>query len=69
MEAVNQGNCLVGLKSNKFAVNKNINFKVLCGLKTSANEKLAYYQEKLFKVSNHMGIGITGLTPDGSKYY
>lgn len=34
-------------------------------MKTSANEKLAYYQEKLFKVSGHMGIGITGLTPDG----
>jgi 20S proteasome alpha/beta subunit len=39
----------------------------LCGLKATSNEKLAFYQEKLFKVSNHMGVGISGLTPDGSK--
>jgi 20S proteasome subunit alpha 6 len=58
MEAVNQGNCLIGLRNDKYVV--------LCGLKTTANEKLAYYQEKLYRVSNHMGIGISGLTPDGS---
>jgi 20S proteasome subunit alpha 6 len=61
MEAVNQGNLLLGLKSNKYVV--------MCGLKTTPHDTLSYYQEKLFKVSSHMGIGIAGLTPDGSKYF
>lgn len=59
MEAVNQGNCLLGIKSNDFVV--------LCGLKSKSHETLSYHQEKLFKVSGHMGIGVAGLTPDGSK--
>jgi 20S proteasome subunit alpha 6 len=59
-EAVNQGNCLLGLKSK--------NFTVLCGLKSSSHDTLSYYQEKVFKVASHLGIGIAGLTPDGSKY-
>lgn len=57
MEAVNQGNLLLGLKSN--------NTVVLCGLKSSSHDVLSYHQEKLFKVSSHMGIGVAGLTPDG----
>lgn len=57
MEAVNQGNLLVGVRSNTHIV--------LFGFKTAPHEKLSYFPEKLFKVSNHMGIGIAGLTPDG----
>ena len=61
MEAVNQGNLLVGVKSNTHVV--------LVGFKTAPNEKLSYFPEKLFKVSNHIGIGIAGLTPDGRLLY
>lgn len=57
MEAVNQGTCLIGLKSNTHVV--------LCGLRSTMHEKLGYYQEKLFAVSKNCGIGISGLTPDG----
>lgn len=57
METVNQGTCLIGLRSKKHVV--------LCGLKSTMHETLGYYQDKLFSVSNHMGIGITGLTADG----
>ncbi len=61
MEAVNQGNLLIGVKSK--------NYVVLVGFKTAPNEKLSYFPEKLFKVSNHIGIGIAGLTPDGRLLY
>ena len=61
MEAVNQGNLLVGVKSNTHVV--------LIGFKSAPNEKLSYFPEKLFKVSNHIGIGIAGLTPDGRLLY
>ena len=61
MEAVNQGNLLIGVKSNTHVV--------LVGFKTAPNEKLSYFPEKLFKVSNHIGIGIAGLTPDGRLLY
>ena len=57
MEAVNQGNCLLGIKSNDYTV--------LCGLKSKSHETLSFHQEKLFKVSGHIGIGVAGLTPDG----
>ena len=61
MEAVNQGNLLIGAKSKTHLV--------LIGFKTAPNEKLSYFPEKLFKVSNHIGIGIAGLTPDGRLIY
>ena len=61
MEAVNQGNLIIGIKSKTHAV--------LVGLKTAPNEKLSYFPEKLFKVSNHIGVGIAGLTPDGRLLY
>ena len=61
MEAVNQGNCLLGIKSNDYVV--------LCGLKSKSHETLSFHQEKLFKVSGHIGIGVAGLTPDGSNLY
>ena len=61
MEAVNQGNLLIGVKSNTHVV--------LVGFKSAPNEKLSYFPEKLFKVSNHIGVGIAGLTPDGRLLY
>ena len=61
MEAVNQGNLLIGVKSKTHVV--------LVGFKTAPNEKLSYFPEKLFKVSNHIAIGIAGLTPDGRILY
>jgi 20S proteasome subunit alpha 6 len=61
MEAVNQGNLLLGLRSKDTVV--------LCGLKSSSHDVLSFHQEKLFKVAGHMGVGVAGLTPDGSKYF
>jgi len=57
MEAVNQGTCLLGLKSKTHSV--------LCGLKSTMHDKLCYHQDKLFSVAPHIGMGISGLTPDG----
>jgi 20S proteasome subunit alpha 6 len=61
MEAVNLGNCLLGVRSNDYVV--------LCGLKSKSHETLSYYQDKLFKASQHIAIGVAGLTPDGSKIF
>lgn len=55
MQSLNQGKCSLGLRNNKFAV--------LAALKRSTNE-LASYQEKVFKIDDHMGIAISGLTSD-----
>ena len=60
-EAVNQGNLLIGVRSKTHVV--------LVGFKSAPHEKLSYFPEKLFKVSNHIGIGIAGLTPDGRILY
>ena len=56
MEAVNQGTCLVGLRSDTHVV--------LVGLRTQVHP-LAYYRSKLYQVDSHLAIGISGLTPDG----
>lgn len=56
MEAVKQGSCAVGLKSDSAVV--------LATLKRSQNE-LSSYQRKVFKIDDHMGIAIAGLTADG----
>merc|ERR1711966_108605 len=55
-EAVKQGSCCVGLVSKTHAV--------LATLKRS-NSELGSYQQKVYKIDEHMGIGIAGLTPDG----
>merc|ERR1712010_175770 len=55
-EAVKQGSVCVGLRSNTHAV--------LATLKRSASE-LASYQQKIFKIDDHIGIAIAGLTADG----
>lgn len=59
MEAVKHGSCLLGLRSDTHVV--------LCGLRSKPHE-LSFYQDKLFRVSTNMGIGIAGLTADGSIY-
>ncbi|KAL3671878.1 hypothetical protein V7S43_002546 [Phytophthora oleae] len=55
MEAVKQGSACLGLTSNKFVV--------LCGIKRQSLE-LAEHQKKVFKIDEHMGIAISGLTAD-----
>jgi 20S proteasome subunit alpha 6 len=55
MEAVKQGSICLGLRSKEFAV--------LCSLKRSPSE-LASYQDKTFKVDDHIGLSMAGLTAD-----
>jgi len=55
LEAVKQGSICVGLRSKTHAV--------LCTLKKSKSE-LASFQEKIFKVDDHIGMAISGLTAD-----
>lgn len=55
MEAVKQGSTCVGLKSKMHAV--------ICAVKRSSSE-LSSYQRKVFKLDDHMGIAISGLTAD-----
>jgi len=56
MEAVKQGSCAVGLKSDTHVV--------MATLKRSESE-LSSFQRKVFKVDDHMGIAIAGLNADG----
>ncbi|GFR50702.1 hypothetical protein Agub_g12959, partial [Astrephomene gubernaculifera] len=56
MEAVKQGSCAVGLTSSTHVV--------LATLKRSQSE-LSSFQRKVFKIDDHMGIAIAGLTGDG----
>lgn len=56
MEAVKQGSAAVGLKSKTHAV--------LATLKRAPSE-LSSYQRKVFKIDDHAGIAISGLTADG----
>lgn len=55
MEAVKQGSACLGLTSSKLAV--------LCGIKRQ-NVDLAEPQKKIFKIDEHMGMAISGLTAD-----
>mmetsp|Transcript_16153 Transcript_16153/g.38203 ORF Transcript_16153/g.38203 Transcript_16153/m.38203 type:complete len:260 (-) Transcript_16153:49-828(-) len=55
MEAVKQGSVCLGLVSDKYAV--------LGAYKRSPSE-LASYQKKTFKIDNHIGVVISGLTAD-----
>lgn len=56
MEAVKQGSATVGVKSK--------NHVVLVSLKRSFHSELSSYQNKLFKIDDHIGISIAGLTAD-----
>jgi len=53
--AVNQGTICLGLRNDDFCV--------LGGIKRAPNP-LASFQEKLFEIDSHMGIGMSGLTAD-----
>jgi 20S proteasome subunit alpha 6 len=55
MEAVKQGSGVVGVRSNDFVV--------VASLKRAASA-LASYQQKIWKIDDHMGMGISGLTSD-----
>lgn len=55
IEAVKQGSVCVGLVSKDYAV--------LATLKRSASE-LASYQQKIFKIDEHIGVAVSGLIPD-----
>ncbi|CDJ56165.1 proteasome subunit alpha type 1, putative [Eimeria maxima] len=54
-QAVTQGTCCVGLKSDSYVV--------LCSLKKSPS-KLAGHQQKLFCIDDHVGVAISGITAD-----
>mmetsp|Transcript_26589 Transcript_26589/g.37045 ORF Transcript_26589/g.37045 Transcript_26589/m.37045 type:complete len:253 (-) Transcript_26589:129-887(-) len=54
--AVKQGSACVALKSDEYAV-------LACVMRKES--ELGSHQEKLFKVDDHMGIGISGLIADG----
>lgn len=56
MKAVEQGEAVLGLRSEKAVV--------LCAIKRAPSE-LSEHQEKIFKIDSHMCIGIAGLTADG----
>jgi 20S proteasome subunit alpha 6 len=56
MEAVKQGSAAIGLRSSSHVV--------LASVNKSASE-LSSYQRKLFKVDDHIGIAMAGLTADG----
>eukprot|EP01138_Halocafeteria_seosinensis_P012752 gb/GECG01013028.1/.p1 GENE.gb/GECG01013028.1/~~gb/GECG01013028.1/.p1 ORF type:complete len:270 (+),score=34.51 gb/GECG01013028.1/:1-810(+) len=55
MEAVKQGSATVGICSDKYTV--------LAALKRSPSELASYYK-KVFRIDDHMGIVISGLTAD-----
>ena len=55
MEAVKQGSACVGMKNKQFVV--------IATLKRTTSQ-LGSYQQKIFKISDHMGIAIAGLTAD-----
>lgn len=55
VEAIKQGAACVGLRSKEYAL--------LATLKRSPSE-LASYQQKMFKIDDHIGIAISGLIAD-----
>ncbi|KAI3460334.1 hypothetical protein Pfo_016997 [Paulownia fortunei] len=56
MEAVKQGSAAIGLRSKTHVV-------LACVNKTSS--ELSSHQKKIFKVDDHIGVSIAGLTADG----
>ncbi|KAI3761214.1 hypothetical protein L1987_51626 [Smallanthus sonchifolius] len=56
MEAVKQGSAAIGLRSKTHAVLACVN---------KANSELSSHQRKIFKVDDHIGVAIAGLTADG----
>ncbi|KAI3408711.1 Proteasome subunit alpha type [Psidium guajava] len=56
MEAVKQGSAAIGLRSKTHVVLACVN---------KANNELSSHQKKIFKVDDHIGVAIAGLTADG----
>jgi len=56
IEAVSQGSASVGLKSRDYVV--------LIGLQRSSSD-LSSYLKKIFKIDDHIGISVSGITADG----
>ncbi|KAI4321603.1 hypothetical protein MLD38_034967 [Melastoma candidum] len=56
MEAVKQGSAAIGLRSKSHVVLACVN---------KANNELSSHQKKIFKVDDHIGVAIAGLTADG----
>lgn len=56
MEAVKQGSAAIGLRSKSH---------VVLGCVNKANSELSSHQKKIFKVDDHIGVAIAGLTADG----
>ncbi|KEG11393.1 putative proteasome alpha 1 subunit [Trypanosoma grayi] len=56
-EAVNNGSAAVGVKNREYVV--------LTALKRSPVAELSSYQEKVFKLDDHVGMAIAGLVADG----
>lgn len=56
MEAIKQGSISIGLRSKTHAI--------VIGLKRSPHE-MAGYQEKVFKLDDHVGVSMSGLIVDG----
>ncbi|XP_022996683.1 proteasome subunit alpha type-1-B-like [Cucurbita maxima] len=56
MEAVKQGSAAIGLRSKTHVVLACVN---------KANSELSSHQKKIFKVDDHIGVAISGLTADG----
>ncbi|KAL3688993.1 hypothetical protein R1sor_015302 [Riccia sorocarpa] len=56
MEAVKQGSAAIGLRSKTHVVLATVN---------KASSELLSHQKKLFKIDNHIGIAMAGLTADG----
>jgi 20S proteasome subunit alpha 6 len=57
IEAIKQGSACVGCKSNTHVV--------LASIKRAPHTELSAYQQKLYKVDNHIGIAVAGLAGDG----
>lgn len=55
MEAVKQGTCCVAIKSTSHVV--------LCAARRKSS-KLAEYQDKLFRVGDHIAVAMSGITSD-----
>ncbi|CDY17035.1 BnaA08g03990D [Brassica napus] len=56
MEAVKQGSAAIGLRSRSHVVLASVN---------KAQSELSSHQRKIFKVDDHIGVAIAGLTADG----
>ncbi len=72
IESVNQGSCTLALCSKQFVVIAALKRQIVYGFiiyfctyfGIRSSGELSSYQKKLFKIDDHIGIGIAGLTAD-----